>query len=91
VGLRLEILISVCLLLFNGTYKKYFNTFFRDEIILLLARPQIVIVNSGSVAELANVSVIHPTYSGSNLGTDRKYFLILFTSHLNPNLSGVSY
>jgi hypothetical protein len=35
------------------------------------------------MAELANVSVVHPRAPGSNLGTDRKYFLILFVSNLN--------
>jgi hypothetical protein len=41
---------------------------------------------SGSVAELVKASVNHPRDPGSNLGSDRKYFLILFVSHLNPNL-----
>ncbi len=41
---------------------------------------------SGGVAELANVSVIHPRDPDSNLGTDRKYFLIMFVSHLNSNI-----
>jgi hypothetical protein len=31
-------------------------------------------------------SVIHPKDQSSNLGTDRKYYLFLFVSHLNPNL-----
>jgi hypothetical protein len=38
------------------------------------------------VAELANASVVHFRDRGSNLGTDRKYFLTLFVSHLIPNL-----
>jgi hypothetical protein len=37
-------------------------------------------------AKLDNVSVIHPRGLGSNLSTERKYFLILFVSHLNSNL-----
>ncbi len=31
---------------------------------------------SSGVAELANVSVVHPRDPGSNLRTDRKYFLL---------------
>jgi hypothetical protein len=42
---------------------------------------------SGSMAELANVSVVHPKDPCSNLCTDRKYFLILFVLHLNLNLA----
>jgi hypothetical protein len=38
------------------------------------------------VVELANVSVVNPRDIGSNLGVDRKYFLILFVSLLNFNL-----
>ncbi len=38
------------------------------------------------MAELANASVVHLRDQGSNLSTDGKYFLILFVSHLNPNL-----
>jgi hypothetical protein len=34
----------------------------------------------GGMAELAKVSVVHPRDPGSNLGSDRKYFLILFVS-----------
>jgi hypothetical protein len=41
---------------------------------------------SGGVAELAKESVINPKGLDSNLSSDRKYFLILFVSHLNPNL-----
>jgi hypothetical protein len=37
------------------------------------------------MAEMAKASAIHPQNPGSNLVSDRKYFLIL--SHLNPNLS----
>jgi hypothetical protein len=40
---------------------------------------------SGGVADLANLSVVHPGDPGPNLGTDRKYFLSLFVSHLNSN------
>jgi hypothetical protein len=40
----------------------------------------------GRAAELANASVVHPRDPGSNLGTDTKYFLILFLLHLNSNL-----
>jgi hypothetical protein len=38
------------------------------------------------MAQLANESVFHPRYLGYNLRTDRKYFQILFVSHLNPNV-----
>ncbi len=41
---------------------------------------------SGDVVELANESVVHPRDLGSNLGIDRKYFLILFVLHLNSSL-----
>ena len=37
------------------------------------------------IAESANASFVHPRDPGSNLGTDRKYFLILFVCHLNQN------
>jgi hypothetical protein len=43
----------------------------------------------GNNAGLAKAFVIHPRDSISNLSSDRKYFLILFVSHLNPNLLGV--
>jgi hypothetical protein len=36
---------------------------------------------------LANASVDHSRDLGSNLGTDRKYFLILLVFHLNSNLN----
>jgi hypothetical protein len=36
---------------------------------------------SGHVAELANAFVIHPKDTGSNLGIDRKYSLILCKLH----------
>jgi hypothetical protein len=42
------------------------------------------------MAELANVSGIHPRDLCSNLGIDRKYYQILFVSHLNSNLKGVT-
>jgi hypothetical protein len=38
------------------------------------------------VAELAYTPVPRPRDPGSYLGTDRKYFLILFLSNLNLNL-----
>jgi hypothetical protein len=41
---------------------------------------------SGIMAELANALVIHSKHLGSNLGIDRKYFLILLVSHMNSNL-----
>ena len=41
---------------------------------------------SYGAAELANVLVIHARDLGSNLDTDRKYFLILLVSHLDSNL-----
>jgi hypothetical protein len=41
---------------------------------------------SHGIAELADASVIHPRDSGLNLDIGRKYFLILFVSHLNSNL-----
>ncbi len=44
------------------------------------------VLNSIGMAELANESVVHPRDPGSNLGTDRKYFLNLFVSHLNSNM-----
>jgi hypothetical protein len=37
-----------------------------------------VFVAKWQLAELFKASVIHPRDVGSNLGTDRKYFLILF-------------
>jgi hypothetical protein len=40
----------------------------------------------GGVAELAKASDVDTTDQGSNLSSDRKYFLIGFVSHLNPNL-----
>jgi hypothetical protein len=43
----------------------------------------------GGMAELANTSVVHLADAGSNLGINRKYFLILFLSHSNSNLSGI--
>ena len=44
-------------------------------------------IMSRGKAELANLSVIHPRDLGSNLGTDRKYFLLcLCRMHLNSNL-----
>jgi hypothetical protein len=46
-------------------------------------------VKSGSVVELANVSIAHPRDLGSNHGSDTK-ILIVFVSHLNPNLLGVN-
>jgi hypothetical protein len=42
------------------------------------------------MAKLADASVVHPKDPGTNFGTDRKYFIILFVSHLNSNLLGVS-
>jgi hypothetical protein len=48
------------------------------------------IFNCGGMAEFARSSVIHPRYPCSHLGSDRKYFLILLVSHLNPNLLVVS-
>jgi hypothetical protein len=45
---------------------------------------------SGGLAELAKVSVIHQRDWGSNLGSDRKYCFILFVSNLNSNLEGVN-
>jgi hypothetical protein len=47
-------------------------------------------VMSGGEAELTKVSVVHPRDPGSNLSYDRKYFLILFLSHLKPNLQGIN-
>jgi hypothetical protein len=41
---------------------------------------------SGSKAKLAKASIVHPRDPGSNLSSDRKYFIILFVPHLNPNL-----
>jgi hypothetical protein len=41
---------------------------------------------TGGIGELANASVVHPTELSSNLGIDRKYFLILFVWHLNSNV-----
>jgi hypothetical protein len=41
---------------------------------------------SGGMAELANASVAHTKDQGSNLGIDRKYFLILFVPQLNSNM-----
>jgi hypothetical protein len=40
---------------------------------------------SDGMAELANMYVVHFRDPDSNLGTDRKYFLILFVLHLNSN------
>jgi hypothetical protein len=45
--------------------------------------------NSGrehGMADLANASVLHPRDLGSNLDIERKYFLVLFVSHLSSNL-----
>jgi hypothetical protein len=38
------------------------------------------------MAELANASVVYSGDPGSNLGMDRKYFLILFVLYVNSNL-----
>jgi hypothetical protein len=38
---------------------------------------------NGGVGEMAKASVIQPRDPGSNIGSDRKYFLILFVSHKN--------
>ncbi len=38
-------------------------------------------IHSGRVEELANASVVHPRDLGSNLGTDRNYFLILLITY----------
>jgi hypothetical protein len=43
------------------------------------------------VAEVSNASVVLPRDPGSNLGTDRKYFLVLLVSHLNSNLLTVEH
>jgi hypothetical protein len=43
-------------------------------------KKNIFLVNGG-LAELANASVIDPRELGSNPGTNRKYFPILFVSH----------
>jgi hypothetical protein len=43
-------------------------------------------VKRGGMAELADVSVVHVRDLGSSLGTDSKYFLVLFVSHLNSNM-----
>jgi hypothetical protein len=47
-------------------------------------------VSIGGVAELINEFVVYLRDWSSNLGTDRKYFNILFVLHLNPNLYGVN-
>jgi hypothetical protein len=44
---------------------------------------------SDGMAELAKAFVVQPNNPGSNLSSDRKYFLILFVSHSNPNLPGM--
>jgi hypothetical protein len=41
--------------------------------------------DGSGIAELAKASVIFTRDPGSNHGSDRTYFLILFLSHLNPN------
>ncbi len=41
---------------------------------------------SGGVVELTKATVVGPRDLGSNLSSDKKYFLILFVSHFNPNL-----
>jgi hypothetical protein len=43
-------------------------------------------INSDGMAESAKVSVGRPLDPVSDLGSERKYFLILFVSHLNSNL-----
>jgi hypothetical protein len=45
----------------------------------------VLIFHGSSMAELANASVILSRDLGSNLGTKRKYFLILLVSHLGVN------
>jgi hypothetical protein len=40
---------------------------------------------NGEIGGVAKASVIHPKDPCSNLGPER-FFLILFVSHLNPNL-----
>jgi hypothetical protein len=46
------------------------------------------LLRNGSMAKLANASVIHPADPSSNIGIERKYFLILFMLQLNLNLCG---
>jgi hypothetical protein len=48
----------------------------------ITSKSKVKIIRSGGVAE---ASVVHPRDRGSNISSDRKYFLILFMSHLNPN------
>jgi hypothetical protein len=38
------------------------------------------------MAELANVSIVHPRDPVLDLGADRKYFLTLFVLFFNSNL-----
>jgi hypothetical protein len=40
----------------------------------------------GGVVELANANAIRPRALCLNIGVDRKYFLIMFVSHLRSNL-----
>jgi hypothetical protein len=49
-----------------------------------------ILRKNDGVAELAKASSDHTRDPGSNLSSDRKYFLILFVSHLNPNMKGVN-
>jgi hypothetical protein len=49
------------------------------------------ILQSGSMAELAKASAVHASVLGLNLSSDRKQFLILFVSHLNPNIQHYLY
>ncbi len=43
-------------------------------------------VKGGGMTELTNLYVVHSRDPDSNLGTDKKYFFLLFVSHLNANL-----
>jgi hypothetical protein len=54
--------------------------------ILQLSKVSRTSLLSGSVSELSSMLVFHPKNPGSNIGIDRKYFLVLFVSHLNSNL-----